>query len=93
MEFSQKKVESWWRKLKISVSLFFDKKVPWVYKIIPVFSVIYLIFPLDLINDYLPVLGQLDDLTIIGGSLAVFSKLAQQYKKNYAEKGNSQDKR
>lgn len=82
MDFSKKKFESLWRKLKVSINLFFDKNVPWIYKTIPVISVIYLIFPFDFISDYLPILGQLDDLTVIGGSLAIFSKLAHQYKEN-----------
>ena len=91
MDFSTKKVESVWRKIRGSVNLFFDKKVPWTYKIIPVASIVYLIFPFDFVNDYLPVLGQLDDLTVIGGSLAIFSKLAHQYKQKDGKNGKPQD--
>ncbi len=91
MEFSKKKFESWWGKFKVSIDLFFDKKVPWVYKTIPIVSIVYLIFPFDFINDYLPILGQLDDLTVIGGSLAIFSKLAHQYKQKNEQTGESQD--
>ncbi|NQV12800.1 MAG: DUF1232 domain-containing protein [Parcubacteria group bacterium] len=93
MEFPKKKFESLWRKFKASINLFFDKKVPWIYKIIPVISIIYLIFPFDFISDYLPILGQLDDLTVIGGSLAIFTKLARQYKQKNEQGSESQDKR
>mgnify|MGYP001382145522 CR=1 FL=1 len=92
MEFPTKKIEAFWHKLKVSVNLFFDKKVPWFYKIIPIASIVYLLFPFDFINDYLPILGQLDDLTVIGGSLAVFSKLAHQYKEKDEKESNPQNK-
>jgi len=80
MDKQYSKVTEWWKKLKGSVALLFDKQVPWLYKLIPIASVLYLIYPFDFISDFFPVLGQLDDLTMIGGALAIFAKLAQQYK-------------
>lgn len=71
-----------WDKFKISLGLLFDKQVPWFYKLIPFASVLYLIYPFDFISDLFPVLGQLDDLTIIGGALALFTKLAKQHQNN-----------
>jgi uncharacterized membrane protein YkvA (DUF1232 family) len=49
-----------------------DKRVPWWSKLIAGALVVYLASPIDLIPDFIPVLGQLDDLAmalIVGGLL------------------------
>jgi uncharacterized membrane protein YkvA (DUF1232 family) len=49
-----------------------DRRVPWWSKLIAGALVIYLASPIDLIPDFIPVLGQLDDLAmalIAGGVL------------------------
>jgi len=80
MKKQYSKIISWWQSLKTSGRLLFDKKVPWFYKLIPVAAIVYLIFPFDFISDLAPFLGQLDDLTIIGGALAIFTRLAKKAK-------------
>ena len=63
-----------------SVRLFWrlmrDGEVPLYLKAFPVAALVYLIWPLDLITDFAPFLGQLDDLTAILVSLRVFNSLA-----------------
>ena len=63
-----------------SVRLFWrlmrDRDVPLYLKAFPVAALVYLIWPLDLITDFAPFLGQLDDLTAILVSLRVFTSLA-----------------
>ena len=55
--------------LKLFWRLFRDKRVPWYMKAIPIIGgltcLIYLLFPLDILPDYLAILGQLDDATVI----------------------------
>ena len=52
-----------------------DKRVPVIVKIIPFLVAAYLISPLDLIPDFIPVLGYLDDVGIVIGGLALIVKL------------------
>lgn len=48
---------------------------PFKVKIVVVFLVIYLLSPIDLIPDFIPVLGQIDDILIAG----LVYKYAQKY--------------
>lgn len=61
------------------MALLFDRDIPFSYKLIPVFGLLYIIYPFDFIADIIPGLGQLDDLAIIGGALGIFIKLAEKY--------------
>ena len=42
-----------------------NKKTPWYAKIIAATVVVYALSPIDLIPDFIPVLGYLDDLIIL----------------------------
>ena len=42
-----------------------DKKTPWYAKVFAATTVIYALSPVDLIPDFIPVLGYLDDLIIL----------------------------
>ena len=51
---------------KLAWKLFRDPNVsPWVRFGIPLLGLVYLISPVDIIPDVLPVLGQLDDVAVI----------------------------
>jgi uncharacterized membrane protein YkvA (DUF1232 family) len=52
-----------------------DIRVPLVYKLIVPLSAAYLIWPLDFIPDFLPFLGQFDDLTTVVVAILVFVRL------------------
>ncbi|MDE0327735.1 MAG: YkvA family protein [Anaerolineaceae bacterium] len=64
------------RELKLLRRLLLDERVPLWQKAIPVAAALYLVTPLDLIPDFLPLLGQLDDLALLWGSLRLFRSLA-----------------
>ncbi len=49
----------------IYTALLGDKRAPMRSKILPWAALLYLVFPIDVIPDVLPLLGQMDDLTII----------------------------
>jgi uncharacterized membrane protein YkvA (DUF1232 family) len=53
----------------------FDKRTPWVPKIIGIAIIAYIILPFDLIPDYIPVVGWLDDAGLAALGLFIISKL------------------
>jgi len=62
-------------KLAFGRDLMRDSLVPWWAKVIAAAVVVYLVSPIDLIPDFIPVLGHMDDLlvTLIGGALLLRS--------------------
>lgn len=53
---------------------FRDEKVPGWRKFVVVGAVAYVLLPIDLIPDLVPVLGWLDDLGAIGAALTFFAR-------------------
>ena len=49
--------------------------MPVALKVIPVLAGLYLISPIDIVPDFLPGLGQLDDLGVIIAALEFFVRL------------------
>jgi len=52
-----------------------DPRVPWYAKVLAVCVVGYALSPIDLIPDFIPVLGYLDDLIIVPAGLAIAIRL------------------
>lgn len=71
------KLKSYARKLKQNLFVLYlsyrDNRTPWYAKVVAICVVAYAFSPIDLIPDFIPVLGYLDDLIIvpIGISLAL----------------------
>ena len=63
---------NWSRYLRLLWLAFFDKRTPLGAKLIVIFGVLYGVSPLDLIPDFIPLLGQLDDLGVILVALVFF---------------------
>ena len=57
------------KKLKTDIPAVFlalkDKRTPWFAKIIAATVIIYALSPIDLIPDFIPIIGYLDDLIIL----------------------------
>ena len=51
-----------------------DKKTPWYAKLLAALTVAYALSPIDLIPDFIPVLGYLDDLIILPSLVALTVK-------------------
>ena len=68
-----------WQQIRLVYNLIRDPEVPFYLKLIPFTAVIYLLWPIDLITDLAPVLGQLDDLTALLVTSKVFVELAPQH--------------
>ncbi len=52
-----------------------DPRTPWQAKMIIIFTLGYLLSPIDLIPDFIPVIGYLDDLVIVPLLIAVSIRL------------------
>src|SRR4029077_11225028 len=61
--------------LGLSVRLLREPAVPPLTKALPILAVLYVISPLDFVPDFLPILGQLDDLGVVLLALEGFTRL------------------
>jgi uncharacterized membrane protein YkvA (DUF1232 family) len=65
-----------WRQVRLVFYLIKDRDVPIYLKVLPFLGIFYILFPIDFITDFVPVLGQLDDLTVLVIGLKVFIEMA-----------------
>src|SRR5688572_24739457 len=63
------------RHMRLASRLLREPGVPLLAKAVPGLAVLYLISPLDIVPDIVPVLGQLDDLAFALAALEGFFKL------------------
>lgn len=72
-------VKSWAKSLKREVIVlnhaYHDPRCPIVAKVVAVATIAYALSPIDLIPDFIPVLGQLDDLILVPAGLWLSIKL------------------
>ncbi len=76
---SKTKGLSWFSmdQLILFFKLFRDPAVSWWLKAIPVFAVLYLLSPYDLIPDFLlPGVGEIDDIVVLILAVSLFNRLA-----------------
>ena len=73
------KLKIWARELKSQVvALWFcrsDPRTPWMAKLVVALIVAYALSPIDLIPDFIPVLGLLDELVILPLGIALAMKM------------------
>ncbi len=67
-----------WRAARLVWPLLRDRRVPLAVKSVPFVALLYVLSPVDLVPDFLPALGQLDDLTVLLLSLLLFVRLCPQ---------------
>jgi uncharacterized membrane protein YkvA (DUF1232 family) len=74
-----KKLKAWADRLKNDLHALYlaarDPRVPWVAKLVVVAVAAYAVSPIDLIPDFIPVLGYLDDLVLLPLGIALAIKL------------------
>jgi len=61
--------------VRLTVRLLREPAVPVLTKVLPFLALLYVISPLDFVPDFLPVLGQLDDLGVVLLALEGFTRL------------------
>ena len=64
--------------VRLTVRLMREPGVPLHIKILPFLALLYVISPLDFVPDVLPVLGQLDDLSVVLIALEAFFRFCPQ---------------
>ncbi len=52
-------------KLRLAWAMLGDRRVPLLVRAIPPALVLYLAMPIDIVPDFIPVLGQLDDVLVV----------------------------
>jgi len=52
-----------------------DPRTPWYAKAIAIFTVAYAISPIDLIPDFIPIIGYLDDIILVPAGIALAIRL------------------
>lgn len=63
--------------LNLWKTVFFDKRTPFAAKALLVLGAVYGISPLDFIPDFIPVLGQLDDIGVIVVVITAFIRMSR----------------
>ena len=61
-----------WRTGRLALRLLRDPRVPTAAKVLFGATVLYMLSPIDVIPDWLPVLGQADDLVVLMAGLNLF---------------------
>lgn len=78
-----KKLREWASKIKNSMYVLYfaytDKRTPWYAKVVIICTIAYALSPIDLIPDFIPVLGYLDDLLILPLGIALAYRLIPEY--------------
>src|SRR5579872_2363851 len=64
--------------VRLGWRLFRDPRVPMLTKAIPVATIIYLVSPVDWLVNLIPVLGQMEDIAVLGLGLTLFIRAAPQ---------------
>jgi uncharacterized membrane protein YkvA (DUF1232 family) len=64
------------RHFRLVWQLLTDRRVsPWLKGVIPALALAYVLLPWDLVTDFIPVLGQLDDLAVLVLGMQLFIQL------------------
>jgi uncharacterized membrane protein YkvA (DUF1232 family) len=66
-----------WSELGLSWRALFDTRTPFAAKALIVFGLVYGVSPLDFIPDFLPFVGQMDDIGILVMVVLAFLKMSR----------------
>ena len=73
------RLKAWARRLKVSLIVLYlavsDPRTPWYARVLGAAVVAYAFSPIDLIPDFIPVLGYLDDLVIVPAGIWLVLRL------------------
>jgi uncharacterized membrane protein YkvA (DUF1232 family) len=78
---------------KLALRLCREPRVPMVLKAVPLLALLYVISPIDFVPDFIPGLGQLDDLGIILAALELFVRIRPGGAQTYHQEAINQRRR
>lgn len=85
-----KKIKAWAKKLKLDLKALqialAENLVPWHVKLLIIFTLGYAFSPIDLIPDFIPVIGLLDDLVILPLLIYLIIRLIPKKTMDYCRK-------
>src|SRR5262245_11112229 len=61
----------WQSKLNLALAMMTDPDIPVRARILPPLLILYLSMPIDVIPDFIPVLGQIDDIVVVAVGLGL----------------------
>ena len=64
-----------WRSARLTLRLLRDSRVPLLAKVVFYATAVYMLSPFDFVPDWIPVLGQADDLVAIMAGLNIFFRI------------------
>lgn len=63
------------RELRVLAAALAHRQTPWYARLVALLTVAYAVSPFDLLPDWIPILGQLDDLVVIPIGVRIFLAL------------------
>jgi len=63
------------REGQLAWHLFRDPRVPTLAKFIPALALLYVLMPIDIIPDWIPFIGGVDDIAIASGAITLFIRV------------------
>ncbi len=75
-------------KIVLLISAMSDKRTPWYAKTIVILTLAYIISPIDIIPDFIPVIGLLDEVILIPIAYSIVMKLIPEEVKTEAVSAN-----
>ena len=69
-------IRSYWEQMRLTWRLFRDPREPILLKAIPILTIVYLVSPVDWLVNLIPVLGQMEDIAVLGLGMTFFIRLS-----------------
>jgi uncharacterized membrane protein YkvA (DUF1232 family) len=66
-------------KLQLAIDLMRDERIPTGLRLVPPLMLVYLALPIDIIPDFIPVLGQLDDVVMLAIGAGLLLRFAPRW--------------
>ena len=66
----------WRAKLQLARAMISDSRMPPAVRLVPALLILYLAMPLDIVPDFIPIIGQLDDVLVVAVGAGLMLRFA-----------------